>query len=1511
MRLIRGILSIIIIVGTLIAICLPADAGAYMYAGKRKKVYCGIVEIVNPITGRVQNDAAINDAALLFAKLDALNSMKPTGWTFENPLALSQNKADQYYWRIRVSSARNLSRLNVLYLPGSGTLTLTDDERENLRRFVDGGGVLWVDNANQNSPLKFDAAGPFFISKLAFKVGGTGADGPVSRHHPLLTSPYWLTDVDIMSLGMIVGGNWSKNYCDMGTALGSDEPTSFDVLFPIIDGADNSGVLTGQPAVVANTYGSGRVVATANAVGRGCMLQEPYSLASLKFAFNIMAYASTWTDLRKDPRHSGNSIDTLGANRLVEKWWIPTTAHSHRREAAPLLYKNTVFYTSGGTLAALDQYGDTKGGMWPAGPNGEVVIWSWQDPDGGVLSSPTIATIQDPNQDCRPIEAVLVQNSNGTVFVLNAFPIDANNVVYPNDPIYVMETSPAAGTSAEGRWPSPPIYVNGWIFAVGGDGRLYAENPCLDKWVSGREGISSASSDWQCPDLRLQPNWKSEPRCGPSYGCMKNSSNGAILGMVYWFTSPTTMPVIAGDINDHICSMPISVSRDRVRLTNIQPGRDAAEIRVTYPGWLSNVTVTLFESDGVTAIPMTADPQPNKNLAGANLPGVIAIKVRPPLPRQYVVYCSYSLSYGTRQPALNPRGGEIEPKSPASTGGGTTPMSHPATTIEGTPVMGPDNQLFITGARNSTYPAGGSILAYSNDGGVSTNGKLKWHYFLHSGVDGSYGANVQLPGVIQTSSGPMLNPQPGSSPAVANGKVFVTVSGNEPGPQAALVCLKASSDCVIRITESGGYDSSGRPIKRPKNLWKRNGEGHYNVRIWQPNLINDPTSGLPLMDARDISSGGVGTTGINVDYDTGTITFDDFSKTKLTKMLVETNTFSPSLPVWVYLDNVEVPIDWTTWGPGALNMSSARTASSDSVDLSGWNNLLWYYVIDDHKCTGVHSPPTVIGNTVYFTCDDGYLYALDTETGESKGRKTTQKPIWTTKVGSGQISRDSALSVAGANGVLMVPGPDGLHAFTDTTTLVTDNNRVVELDGQGEVTWAVDSIDWPANVPAGVGKAIVMKQGAVNKPSRARYAGTGEILFCNSGANQVCKIDKSGRVGADGAGGRYVRWIYTKFADPKRLLRPGQPTQLSGPRDAIMWQEMEAVASGGYASVVHCLIADTGNSRILDLTYRVKNGQFVDSAGEVIDPARDSRYAQFIDNESGFVLPELNWVSKTDSLNEKYVFDCLQLVSVPGTGSMVQDIWVASSNFTSAGTDTGGNSPKGRAGLGGAIMAIGYRQRTMASGQAAGPWDYSSPQSGTITARCDHVSMNGQAVPLANPRFFDVVVLPPSRPGGSPELALLICDNYGVYEAKIGGPIPVVGPRLLTEDYTKLLRLPDPATKIDSSCPGYPQTQTSYVPLPSTVPLVASSVQKLPNGRWLITNSYSGSDSAGANKFSGETFEYDPNGPVGQEVVWCSPRLEWVMPPPSAGPCAVPVDWKQTTTNTYNLRQPKSAFRQQ
>jgi outer membrane protein assembly factor BamB len=1234
-----------------------------------------------------------------------------------------------------------------------------------------------------------------------------------------------------------------------------------------------------------------------------------------------MAYASSWTDIRKNPRHSGGSIDTLGSNKLVEKWSLQVPAATAvGKDNAPLIYKDTVFYTSGNTLFALDANGDTHGGMWPANPDGSVVIWSWSAPSGGTLSAPTIATVQNPapNTDCSPIEAVMVQNSQGTVFVLNAFPINPDYTIQtPIMPLYSTDTASGSGGTTT-KWPSPPIYVNGWIYALGGDGRLYAANPCWQKWGSSGSGrdLGGRSPVWEQPSLIASPGEPfADPECGPSFGSIK-TEGGTLVGMVYWFIGPQKSPPITDDINDHIWGVPVSVSMDKVRLQNIDSTRTHAEAVASYPGWLTapdpcnpKSAIRIMRSNGVDAITLS-DVTLNMNSAGASVPGYMKISTAESIPTSPIAYASYWVSYGSTV-STNALNRAIEPIGPPSGSG----YELNATTIPGIPAMGPDNMLYICGHREpkGSEPAGGSILAYRTDG-VSTNCRLKWHYFLHSGVIGSSGGytagtGVELPGVVQGATGPMLKPEPCSSPAVAGDKVFVTVSGDPGGPRAALLCFKANPEFVIRITESGGFDQSGKPIQRPKNLWRTEGKGHYDVRLWQPNLINAATGTAPLMDARPVGAG------VNVDYDNGIITFNDFSLDP--KLAVrgsdawKADTFSPSLPVWVFLDNIEVPIDWTTWGPGSINLGTTAPATSDAVDLSSWNNLLWYYIVPDspgQPVTGAHSPPVVIGDTVYFITDDGMLYAFTTETGESNGRQTSAKPIWSRQVGTGTIAPGLSQSVAGSNGVLLVPAGDGLHAFSNTTTLVADNNRVVELDGDGEVVWCVDSITWPATTPGSMGAGMAIKQGPVNKPSCARYVSTGEILFANSGANQVCKIDKGGMVGFEGTGGKYVRWIYDKFVDPKHLLRSGQPTSLRAPTDAIMWQEMEpppttsniGVITNPGTSVVHCVIADSGNSRILDLVYRVKAGQFVGFDGNPVDNS-------YIDADSGFVMPELNWASKTDQINQRYVFNCLQLVPVPNSNPFREDIWAASSNYAAGGTDLN-TGPKGSPGLGGAILAISYRYQTPGtSATTPGLWMYDDPDpahpsSGRITARCDHVSLDGRIVPVANPRFFDVIN------GDNGIAGLLICDDYGVYQVSLYDgtnvrPVPLVTASLLDIDYRHAAR----GLEHD---PTAPDLQPPTIDL--EVPLNATGVQRLPNGHWLIANNYSGANITGTMTFGGEVFEFDPTqGGSGSAlppsgIPWCSPRLQWIKP---AGP-GLPDSWKQVTTNTYNLKQPRTAFRQ-
>ena len=76
----------------------------------------------------------------------------------------------------------------------------------------------------------------------------------------------------------------------------------------------------------------------------------------------------------------------------------------------------------------------------------------------------------------------------------------------------------------------------------------------------------------------------------------------------------------------------------------------------------------------------------------------------------------------------------------------------------------------------------------------------------------------------------------------------------------------------------------------------------------------------------------------------------------------------------------------------------------------------------------------------------------------------------------------------------------------------------------------------------------------------------------------------------------------------------------------------------------------------------------------------------------------------------------------------------------------------------------------------------------------------------------------------------------------------------------------------------------------------------MPNGKWLIANSYSGTDKQGLEKFQGEVFEYDP---ANNAITWSSPQMKVVTD--SGGGVQ---GFEQVMGTSYNLQQPRSAFRQ-
>lgn len=1421
------------------------EAAGVTYSNRRKQVNAAVAVLREyDASGFPLLSDKINWYPYVFYVMDRRADMKPRGWEFINPLAPRQvYKNSQSYWRVNIEqvSLDNLTRLDVLYVCADSSmgspLRFPMDIRDKLRQFVDAGGVLWIDNPGPAGAqgLIFDdnPANVFFISEPgSAMLGGAGHPWIYERHHPLATSPFWLMPQDAAYMGLDSEG--AGRYFLQQTV-----PPAFPPI--VILGNDTSKAYVG-----AIEYGSGKVVVTAGGIGGGIHPGDWRSLAvlptelgeldiqrlsrppSLKIAYNIINWASSYSGFRKNPRHSGYAPEGISTGH-VEKWKL-AQAPSGNTEAGVAILKDVFFYTGGGKLWALDGVpendldsdGNSDDG-YEDDPGSTIdVLWS---ADVGDASAPVAFTAQVGNDT---IECVMVQTVGGEVQVFRAFPSTGSKLDGKPERVggFAMEGS-------SGKRIFAPTFFKNHIFASGGDGCTYGiEFPIM----------LSGGKPWRVPFIKaLNTPYSSNPLIGaPTVGFVEHKTNGALVAMIFAMAEPNPGSSELSQ-NDYVMGVPLFISGERLSRRDPQSKWTflTAYSQAT-PGWQEGMEPrgTLLILDPKTdvivknglgqiltqGVDYTVEVNQTTDSAGAPVadPGKIVIKRvedGEPLPGDHLVYITYLLNYAdvTAANSINPRIYHTLPPQLPSTSGVRVQVS-------ATPAMGPAGTMFVPTNESST-DGGAAVYALTYQGGdhgdkMSTD----WVYRLANWDPGYDFETVKRWGIMAPDPSDPKNMVAlrdlrfHSSAAVAKGKVYVTASGSNGG---ALLVFKEKSDFVIRVNQSN-----------PQAAFRDTTTGHpRNIRIWQPDPLNMMAN--PVLEAASVPSS-------MIDRDNGTITIKDFSSNNLIlrRGTVGNQTLvpiTPGLPVVVLVNNVVLP--------------------QDQVDLSNWDNLLWYYPIVEHDgkpCTGIDSPPTVIGDTVYFVCNDGWMYSIDASPGLSgHSRLTDESKVQKRHLGGSGSSSGICQSISASNGLLAVITGEGLHALDNPITLIADANRAIEIDGSGEPIWACDALVFRDPIPganiSGMAMSSVRKE-SINRPSRIRSFGPSDYLVVNSGSDQVVRMTRSGDVTA---------MVKTFTDNYRRLLKSGEPLQLRGPTDATTWAENE---NGEY--VYHWLIADAGNHRIVDLIHRFRDGVRMvanPAGGGDIEAAPDAP-------------PELNWVSTSTDIGRNYRFNSAQIVN-KGT-----EIWVAAGNWTVGERSYG--TP------GGSIVMFNYRE------PAGSGWTY---RPGTVRNQMDTVNtISGVPVKLSNPRYlriFDVYS------GGSWTWRAIICDSRGVFDVDPAGVVQwsltnrdVAGDLLGGTKYQDLLRTID----------GVKQ--------PFDLPVVkldAVHVQRLPNNDLLITNSHSESDAAG-NKFSGEVFQVTRPLTGSAEIVWYAPQVIINKPDPLDD-----TTWrlKQKMIGTYNLSQPMSAER--
>ncbi|MCS6923540.1 MAG: hypothetical protein NZM10_04090, partial [Fimbriimonadales bacterium] len=440
-----------ILVGALWLAALSALADGRNYEPRTVPINAGVVAFH-------RNDNAVRDVYTFYA-LDRRTDLKPLGLTFRNPFAPSgttRNQAD--YWVVDVSRLTDvqLSRYQILLLSRTSWREMTPAIRERLRRFVDGGGMLWVEIASPDQ---------IWFPRVAF-VNNTGAIATVNLNHPLLRGYYTLSPAEIARLGLRGRGFG-------GGAL--DVSESQPVLQTV------TGINPTTPVIAAATYGSGRIVVSAARIAGALnaplvrsngsippraadFRMEAVPDLELKFAYNIIRWAGASSTDAFNPRRANAVADQYGAPLAIR--WRDRNITYNLQNGTPAIYGGLVFLVSGTKLICydalpkrdLDNDGRADDGLLDL-EQGETYDKVWEVDLGGASSPPVVVETR------WGVQVIVVVGTQVRGYW--ALPRDAQGRI-PQQPgainaLWQLNTPASSAntpTTADGQIPAPIVIDN-------------------------------------------------------------------------------------------------------------------------------------------------------------------------------------------------------------------------------------------------------------------------------------------------------------------------------------------------------------------------------------------------------------------------------------------------------------------------------------------------------------------------------------------------------------------------------------------------------------------------------------------------------------------------------------------------------------------------------------------------------------------------------------------------------------------------------------------------------------------------------------------------------------------------------------------------------------------------------------------------------------------------------------------------------------------------------------------
>lgn len=1259
-----------------ILVCMATLALASMTLGQN---YAKRSTAINVATAIIESDQVggypANYVPHVWFNLGNNSRIKPVGYDLVNPAHETQftaatvarwtaltggspgagtivTKQHAPYWELRLATATDeqLGRMDILLLAPRGFVNLNSAEREKLRRFVDKGGVLWIDVA---STTTFDPWNNFpfpFVTTGVVSIANPYAD----YFNPLMNYPATVTDADLLLMQSdpaVSQGILDLNALGFGGISTISEPTSTDTrrFFPVaVDnkGAYVSSAQMGDGYIVVTTKGiastlnrvpanGGGYVANTNATAVETRVDRSGDAAA-KLVLNMTGLSTGYgTTLRGSRKSGASNPDDTGAPLLQEsqdvtRTFTPASLNGYQPGA---VFKGLVAVTSGAQLFVydadpsrdIDNNGDPDDGIrdYALGA-GYDLIWQSQNL-AAPLSGPSGFDV--PNAAANiPVDQFVVTDSTGAIHAFEAFPYDAQGVLQGllgAAPAYSINPDTGSADYDLGlpdAGPYAPVFHEGYLImgdsqnnGLSRSGRIWVANPATGRQVTTNGvgwSVGGSAAAGAIQDISFSPTVGYIPIADNSGGLDRiiyvptrpNPTGGpqstAGLSSV-WLGAKGERPT---SFIDSAATLQVQTRASSQGLTIYKPTAVNDD-----PGLGVRLTIIKPNGDPYTAAEMSA------TFTGAysEANGVLTfVKTggAPAFPVGFGVRVDYTIDYGTGVPGIS---GQI------IRGNVTFPDdSDRLRRILHGIAMSPMGTLHVVvSSQSPADKAGGAYYALKEEGRGNFKVLNRFDLYQPHVITTNQANDINYPETIRNSD-QILNYAPGllagrmeqqtfmSGPVVSNDVVYINGVGNK-------------NLFVTRVP----YNFTMAFRAEPEALRMQVGNLNNGFSILQPDLSRSSYTPGARPDVFSVLQPSQYTYE-DQRGEAGLIRIDNLSATTRGPL---TNVLSTSQPV-------------------ILRRNNQDDLLLEPSQLGNWNQMLWYTVWLGTNST---SPMFLSGRTLFMAGEShwagilfgtgfnpvGQAYAMDTEISPTSKFLSTADPNrpaleprgWFKQLyhilgtgGFANIEVNPAIKWPLVQGitsfdeyrirlqqtVLKIPG--GTFA-TRAHGVFGGNGTVFAWANEG--LWAFRRADFivadegrvmrfdqtGSPIWSMTGTLKTGQQGDVGgaaeatplvRPTRAYPIGDRQVLIVDTGANKVIRADTSGRELRTITGFR----LDTNFRPSGYATN--EPSSLSAPRDVITFSNVVTAANNPFSNPQpveywnHYVIADAGNNRLVELVDR-------------------------------------------------------------------------------------------------------------------------------------------------------------------------------------------------------------------------------------------------------------------------------------------------------------------------------------